>query len=66
MGNKHPEPKTNFWISDDNNIIFHKSGYDKRKFINNGKIVGRSSAHSKVKYCGRVNKDEESYEFYDD
>ena len=63
MGSKSstPEPKTNFWISD--NIIFHNSAYDKAKFRkDNGKIYGRRTKRSKVEYMGRVDAEGKFYD----
>ena len=64
MGSKssQPEPKTNFWISE--NVIFHKSAYTKARFRkDNGKIYGHRTKRSKMEYFGRVDIEGK---FYDD
>ena len=57
MGKKSskPEPRTNFWISD--NIIFHNSAYDKAKIVRKGEIYVRLTKRSNMKKWGRVDKE---------
>ena len=64
MGKKSykPEPRTNFWISD--NIIFHNSAYDKAKVVRKGEIHVRLTKHSNMKYLAKTLRKNNHKKYY--